>query len=291
MAFPYLQDIVHALTGWNIWLPLPTFGFWVAIAALSAYTVFGRELDRRAREGEAVYANMHGKVGDFASLTLICGMIGARLFHLLEYPHDFMQDPFGMLFSRGGFTIYGGLLFGTVAGIWFVRQRHIPIRPGLDLAAPPMMLCYAIGRIGCQMSGDGDWGIPANMSLKPSWLPDWFWAQTYDGNVIGQVLPAPGVYPTPLYESLAAFVLFGVLWSLRRHRQRPGWLFALYLFLAGFERFWIEKIRVNSRYELAGLQFTQAELISTILMVAGIAGMIYCRRRSSDVKKSNPPSR
>jgi phosphatidylglycerol:prolipoprotein diacylglycerol transferase len=148
----------------------------------------------------------------------------------------------------------------------------------LDAVAPALMLGYAIGRLGCQLAGDGDWGIAANMALKPDWLPGWLWAQTYQGNILGESIAVPGVYPTPLYEAAAALALFGVLRWLRGPGQRPGYLFSVYLLLAGFERLLIEKIRVNPRHDWLGIGATQAEIISMALIVGGLLGMIVAMR-------------
>jgi phosphatidylglycerol:prolipoprotein diacylglycerol transferase len=145
----------------------------------------------------------------------------------------------------------------------------------LDATAPSMMLGYAMGRFACQLAGDGDWGIASNIALKPTWLPDWLWAQTYDGNIVGIVIPDPGVYPTPIYESAAAFMLFVVLLTLRSGVQRPGYLFSVYLIFAGFERLLIEKIRINTEHDWLGIQLTQAEAISVVLIVAGLLGVLF----------------
>ena len=117
-------------------------------------------------------------VTDLLVFVLLAGVAGARLFHILEHTGQFMADPLGMIFSRSGLSIFGGLIFGVLAGLVCVRRWKLPVRPLLDAVAPAMMLGYAIGRIGCQVSGDGDWGIAANMALKPDWLPTWAWAQT-----------------------------------------------------------------------------------------------------------------
>jgi phosphatidylglycerol:prolipoprotein diacylglycerol transferase len=148
----------------------------------------------------------------------------------------------------------------------------------LDATAPSMMLGYAVGRIGCQLAGDGDWGIASNMALKPTWLPNWLWAQTYDGNIAGVVIPEPGVYPTPIYESAAAFILFAVLLGLRSEVQRPTYLFSVYLIFAGFERLLIEKLRINPEHDWLGIQLTQAEAISVVLVVAGLLGVLLTLR-------------
>lgn len=87
----------------------------------------------------------------------------------------------------------------------------------LDALAPSLILGYGIGRLGCQVAGDGDWGISANMALKPGWLPDWFWAQTYEGNILGVTIADPGVYPTPIYEAMTALGIFVLLWLIKKN--------------------------------------------------------------------------
>jgi phosphatidylglycerol:prolipoprotein diacylglycerol transferase len=114
-------------------------------------------------------------------------------------------------------------------------------------------------------------------SAAPAWLPDWLWAQTYDGNIAGVTIPPPGVYPTPIYETLMAFGAFAILWKLRRHAHAPGWLFGVYLLLAGIERLLIETIRVNTHYELFGVPVTQAQLIASACVIAGV--VVMWRRR------------
>jgi len=148
----------------------------------------------------------------------------------------------------------------------------------LDATTPSIMLGYGIGRLGCQISGDGDWGITANITQKPNWLPDWLWAQTYDVNIADVIISPPGVYPTPLYEIAMALGIACVLWSLRFHKHRPGYLFSLFLLFSGFERILIEKIRVNVRYDLLGTYVTQAEAISFLLIIAGLGGILVTLR-------------
>jgi phosphatidylglycerol:prolipoprotein diacylglycerol transferase len=217
---------------------------------------------------------------DFGLVTVIAGIIGARVFSIAEFPHEFSVAPWHMIFSRQGFNFFGGLVFGVGSGIVYLRRHGLPILLSCDAFAPSMMLGYALGRIGCQLAGDGDWGIAANLALKPHWLPTWLWAQTYDNNIVGEIIPPPGVYPTPLYEVGMGLALFGILWSLRRHPFRAGWLFSLYLLLCGFERFWIELIRVNLTFDLWGLQVTQAQVIAVLLMLLGVAGLaVFTRAR------------
>jgi len=272
LSYPYLSDVLHDVFGVNLPLPIPMFGLMVGIAFFVGLKVATLEVKRLLPSQPA---NLMDNAGLIAFFT---GLLGARLFHLLEHPREFMADPMAMLFSRGGFTIFGGLIVGTISGLAYCRAKRAPLAPVLDAVAPATMLSYAIGRIGCQIAGDGDWGIAADLAAKPDWLPTWFWAQTYDGNITGMQIPPPGVYPTPIYEILMSFIAFAVLWRLRKHSHAAGWLFCLYLLLAGLERLAVESIRVNSTYDLAGLVFTQAQLIATVFIIAGCAGMWWLAR-------------
>ncbi|MEN0039107.1 MAG: prolipoprotein diacylglyceryl transferase family protein [Cellvibrio sp.] len=282
MSYPDLSDLINHLFGTNIQLPIAMFGTFVALAIVVAAWIGKKEVMRFEQLGKLPSTASSGNkniaphllISDLAMICAIFGVIGARLFHLLEYPHEFVQDPIAKIFSRDGFSIYGGLIVGAIAGAVFLRKRAVPLIPMLDALAPSIILGYGIGRIGCQVSGDGDWGTAANVAAKPNWLPDWLWAQTYENNVVGVVIPAPGVYPTPLYEAAAAFLIFAFLWSIRKTNYRTGFLFSAYLLLSGFERLLIEKIRINSDYHLWGMSFTQAEFISTAFITAGVVGII-----------------
>jgi phosphatidylglycerol:prolipoprotein diacylglycerol transferase len=296
MSFPYLSDLVYFLTGYRLPLPFAMFGILVALAMLAAGACLRRELRRlhlagrigsarrlvKGKNGrrELVAVEPHTLVSDFTIVVLLAGIIGARLFHILENGEQFLADPLAMIFSRSGLSVFGGLIFGAVAGVVLLRRWGISTRPFLDAIAPAMMLGYAIGRLGCQISGDGDWGSVANMALKPAWLPTWLWAQTYDNNIYGEVLAAPGVYPTPIYETLMALGCFAVLWAIRKHPFQSGWLFSVYLLMAGVERLLIEQIRVNVKFELYGVHFTQAEFIAFFFLIAGMAGMTMLGRRA-----------
>jgi phosphatidylglycerol:prolipoprotein diacylglycerol transferase len=278
MSFPYLTDVINALFGTRWHLPLPTFGIIVAIAIASASWVATR-LVRQYEELGKLPAQSHTFITDMVLVSVLAGIVGARVFDILDNLDRFVADPISMIFTRAGFSIYGGLCFGIVAGVIFVKRRSLPVIAMLDATAPAMMLGYGIGRLGCQIAGDGDWGIAANMLLKPSWLPDWLWAQTYDGNIVGAIIATPGVYPTPIYETMMALAIFWVLWRLRLHDNRAGYLFSIYLLLAGFERLLIEKIRINTRYDVFGVHLTQAEAISFLLVLAGLVGVLATLHR------------
>jgi phosphatidylglycerol:prolipoprotein diacylglycerol transferase len=294
MSYPYLSDLLKDLLGVNIPLPLPMFGLLVASAMVVGTWCLKSELRRlheagrigtvsikRKRSGVVTYVDVPPQdlVPDLTVVVFIAGVIGARLFHILEHLDQFRAAPWSMIFSRSGLSIFGGLIVGMLAGLVCVLRWKLPVRPLLDAVAPATMLGYAIGRMGCQISGDGDWGITANMSLKPDWLPTWLWAQTYQNNIYGEVIPPPGVYPTPIYETLMALACFAILWCLRKHPFQTGWLFSIYLLLAGFERLTIEQIRVNPVFDFHGLHATQAEFIAVTMIALGLIGVALLRRR------------
>ena len=229
-------------------------------------------------------------------ISALSGLIGAKIFHQLENWNDFISDPIGQLFSGGGLTFYGGLICGALTVIAYVKKYKIKIGVIADVMAAPLMLAYGIGRIGCHMSGDGDWGI-TNLNQKPSWLeflPDWIWGYTYPNNVIraGERMEicsdplgiycyelANPVYPTAVYEALMGIILFTIIWKLRNSFKAPGMLFGLYLVFNGLERFSIEKIRINNEL-YNGL--TQAEMISTALIVLGFSLFFWLKKNSSN---------
>jgi len=232
----------------------------------------------------------HDRVGDIVLQAALWGFIGAKIFHNLENLDDFAKDPIGALISFSGLTFYGGLIIATIAIIIYIRRFKIRVIHFADAMAPTMLFAYAAGRIGCHISGDGDWGIP-NFSPKPfSWMPDWMWAYTYPHNVVNEGVAIPGclgnycnqlplpVYPTTFYEVIGMFILFGIMWMVRRKITQPGILTGMYLIFAGSERFLIEKIRVNNRIHSLPFEPTQAELISTFLILGGIIFLVFSKK-------------
>jgi len=233
----------------------------------------------------------HDRVGEMTILALVFGLIGAKLFNAFETWDSFIQDPAGSLFSAEGLTFYGGLICAAIAIWWYAKKHNIGFWHLNDAAAPALMLAYGIGRIGCQVSGDGDWGIVNKLKKPFSFMPDWMWSYTYPHNVAKEGVPIPGdldkyhyvlpegVFPTPFYETIACLILFFILWSFRKKLKVPGTLFALYLMFNGIERFLVEKIRVNTRLNIFGFQPTQAEVISTLLFLAGLTLWILLNRK------------
>lgn len=268
----------------------------IILGLLFGYWSYSDKKKHQLSEPKTVEKAVHPKelMGQILIWAAIWGLIGAKLFHNLEYWDEFVKDPVGSLLSFSGLTFYGGILFGGIAVIYYTSKNGIKPLHMLDIGAPGIMMGYAVGRLGCQLSGDGDWGIP-NTNPKPSWLewlPDWAWAFKFPNNVINEGVPIPNcegkfchelplpVYPTSFYEFLMCLVLFAILWILRKRIKTSGSLFCIYLILNGVERFLIELIRVNAKYHLGELSFTQAELISVIMILSGIVGLVYTGRKN-----------
>lgn len=308
--YPDFSYIFHDLfgTAYDNWSSVvKTFGFFLALAFLTAAYLLFLELKRKAEQGLFVthpvkdenggirQAYPHERVGDITMVAAISGLLGAKIFAILESAENvqaFLKDPIHTFFSGSGIAMYGGLIGGFIGVYWYVKNK-LKMNPihMMDAVAPGLIMAYAVGRIGCQLSGDGDWGIVA--AAQPSWwfLPDWMWAYDYPRNVInssghthaiiaevnGQYNTrlTPSVYPTPLYETVMATMIGAFLWLIRKKLTIPGMLFMIYLILNGVERFFIEKIRVNDKIHAMGINFTQAELIAVLLVVIGtIAGTI-----------------
>jgi phosphatidylglycerol:prolipoprotein diacylglycerol transferase len=288
--YPRLSDLFRDVFGVAPPITIYSFGVMVALAILVGIWLAARELDRKYEAGivggvrvgdgrDRGEASPSALAGTLAVIAVVAGIVGAKLFTILGTPGRFLLDPAGMLFSMGGLTFYGGLIVAAGAIIGYLRRHDLSIPPVADAAAPGLMLAYGLGRVGCHLAGDGDWGIAADLAAKPDWLPMWLWAETYPNAIAGP--PAQPVYPTSVYEAIAAALLFGVLWALRTHPFRAGWLFSLYLVFNGIERFLIEKIRVTAEYQLFGFTPTQAQLIAVLLVAAGVAGLVVTWERVS----------
>lgn len=199
----------------------------------------------------------------------VAGIIGARLNFLIEYPREVAADPLGMIFGGAGFVFYGGFLGGLLGAIWLLRRAGKPFFRYADIASPTLAIGYAIGRIGCHLSGDGDYGIPTN-------LP---WAVSYR---LGVVPTPPGVlvHPTPIYETIVAFVITALLLHLLRKRtfSHPGQLFGLYLILTAVSRFLVEFIRIEP---IIAFDLTQAQLAAIVLVVVGLVLVAAPRGQAS----------
>jgi phosphatidylglycerol:prolipoprotein diacylglycerol transferase len=231
-------------------LKIPTYGLMMATAFIVASFLIEQEFRRRG---------MGKNLGwDTVAIALIAGLIGSRINFLLENCAAVARAGAKAIFGGSGMTWYGGFILALIAVLVFWRIRKVRMLPGLDTMAMVMPLAYAIGRVGCQLSGDGDYG-------KPSSLP---WAMSYPHGTVPTLLR---VHPTPVYEVLLMTGFFFVLWDMRTKKHPNGFIFALYLLGYGLERFLVEFIRTN-RPVLAGL--TEAQVVSVVLIVAGIVMLV-----------------
>jgi len=279
---------------------LSTKGNWIGGIIMAAVLIYWAYAENKKQvlpqpKEQVITVHPHELMGSILLWAAICGFVGAKLFNGLENWDDFMKDPVGMLIGTSGFTFYGGLICGGAAVLYIAYKHGIKPLTMLDIGGPGMMLAYGLGRIGCQMSGDGDWG-KVNLTPKPhllGWLPDWMWSFSFPHNVndegiqipgcIGKfchVLPAP-VWPTSFYECVACILLFLFLWSIRDRIKTPGVFFGIYLILNGIERFLIEFIRVNTRYHIGNFSFPQAQLIAVCLFIAGVILVIPAFKRNN----------
>jgi len=279
---------------------LSTKGNWIGGIIMAAVLIYWAYAENKKQvlpqpKEQVITVHPHELMGSILLWAAICGFVGAKLFNGLENWDEFMRDPVGMLIGTSGFTFYGGLICGGAAVLYIAYKHGIKPLTMLDIGGPGMMLAYGLGRIGCQMSGDGDWG-KVNLTPKPhllGWLPDWMWSFSFPHNVndegiqiqgcIGKfchVLPAP-VWPTSFYECVTCILLFLFLWSIRDRIKTPGVFFGIYLILNGIERFLIEFIRVNTRYHIGNFSFPQAQLIAVCLFIAGVILVIPVFKRNN----------
>ena len=253
-------------------LTIPTFGLMVATGLLVAAYVLQADFNRRrgqleryrssvlARD-EGLLARLIGHSHEDMGFVVIgmagiLGLIGARLYHVLESPAEFFANPWPQLFSRFGFAWFGGFLGGVVALIYLARHFGIPLLEFLDICSPAAAVGYAIGRIGCLLSGDGDYGVPTT-------LP---WGMSFPNGVVPTM---ERVHPTPLYEIFIWLAIAAFLWWMGKRALsgvRPsGEVFCGYLILTGAARFLIEFIRINPR-SFFGLSNAQtASLVSVVI--------------------------
>jgi len=279
---------------------IPTYGLMLAVGMVCAYYILRAEMARRG-----LAAKDSGAAEMFIALPCLAGIIGAKVYSVLETPHDLFADPWGQLFSRYGLTFTGGLIGGLGTFVWLARRRKIPVLDMLDASAPAVALGYGIGRIGCLLSGDGDYGVPTSlpwgMSFPHGLVPT---TQT----CVERGWPADcAVHPTPIYEFVVAAAIAWLLWRLGTvqiavHRAKPknapptvshdrgrwmvtatlgsGAIFAAYLATTGVARFLVEFIRINPRV-LWGL--TNAQLASIASVAAGVLLWRHATRRGGSV--------
>ena len=246
-------------------LTIPTFGLMVATALIVSAYILQADFNRRGFNADA-----------FGMITIagLLGIIGAKLYHLLETPAEFFANPFSLFFSRYGFAWFGGFLGGFGAMLYLGRRARLPMLEFLDACSPAACFGYAIGRIGCLLSGDGDYG-------RPTSLP---WGMSFPNGVVPTL---ERVHPTPLYEFAVWCLIGALLWHLGSKalqetkssgaKMPPGEIFSYYLILTGIARFLVEIIRINPR---SFLGMSNAQAVSVLSVIAGIFLLVRLKMQS-----------
>jgi len=228
-------------------LSLPSFGLMVATGLLAASYILQADLRRRSIRADAFL---------IIGIAGLAGIVGARLYHALESPAEFFADPRSFIFTRYGFAWFGGFLGGFAALLILARREQIPALTFLDACSPAAAVGYAIGRIGCFLSGDGDYGIPTS-------LP---WGMSFPNGVVPTT---ERVHPTPLYEFAVWMLIAYVLWRIGarflQEGKPSGRVFCAYLILTGVARFLVELIRLNPR-SFWGMSNAQTASVASILL-------------------------
>ncbi|HUN65354.1 MAG TPA: prolipoprotein diacylglyceryl transferase [Bacteroidota bacterium] len=256
-------------------VPIYSFGLMMAVGFIAASLILSRELVRKG---------YHKDLGSTITLlAIVFGLAGSKILFLAENLDDFLRHP-AMAVSPGGLTWYGGFFLAIVAIVVYTRRQKVPFLAVADAASPAMLLGYGIARIGCHLSGDGDYGLPTDLpwgaqysggTYPPSLAFREFPELVQKYGVNGIVPDTIRVHPTPVYEMLAGLLLFAIVWRLRTKLTVNGQMFALYLMLSGAARFLVEFIRLNPRLFLG---LSEAQLIAVILIACGAAGFVVLGR-------------
>lgn len=226
-------------------LAVPSFWAMAFLGFLAALIVIRRDMVERGLSERLSY--------DMVLWAYVGGWVGARLFVIPTGWQYFVEAPVAFLLSGSGWAWYGGIIGGAVAVLVWARRVGIPALQISDIAAPALALGLAVGRLGCQLAGDGDYGVPTD-------LP---WGMSYPDGVVPTT---DRVHPTPIYEMVCYLALFAVLWRQRR-RHPDGWLIAQYLIWSGAARFVVEFVRRNPDW-LLGL--TTAQWMSLASVAIGM---------------------
>ena len=252
-------------------LKIYSYGVMLVIAFLVGYYFFSKEINRKGLQKNIAI--------DITIIAVFCGIIGSKLLFILENLEKFFENPIRITFSSSGFTFLGGLVLAVLVSWIYVRKRKYNFLKAADAVAPSLIIAYGIGRIGCHLAGDGDYGIPTSLPwgtnyengiVPPSHLFNGTeYATTFPNNIFPDSTP---LHPTPIYELLASLIIFFILWKLRKKNFKDGTILMFYFILSSFSRFIVEFIRINPKI-LLGL--TEAQIISLILFLIGTVGLFY----------------
>lgn len=264
-----MNPIVHHPFQFNIG-PLQFTGFGIAVVMgfVIAQMIAQVQMQRRGHDP--------APIADMILGAVIGGLLGAKLYFVI------VLGNWDALFTRGGFVFWGGLIGGAIGVLAIARYKKVPIWRTLEVGAPAIAAAYAVGRTGCWAVGD-DYGRPWDGPLAvqfPEGAPPstaGIMAREFDVSFPPDTDPntVVAVHPTQLYEVAMSMAMFAIIWRLRGHRHREGWLFGVYLVLAGLERFVVEFYRAKDDYLPIGL--TVAQTIALAAILGGVA-ILFIRR-------------
>ncbi|HEX6070179.1 MAG TPA: prolipoprotein diacylglyceryl transferase [Longimicrobiaceae bacterium] len=264
---------------------ITSFGVMMALAFLIGGWILSKELQRKGDNPELAW--------ELVWYAAIGGVVGARLYYLvLTWPQT-VADPWGAITSRGGLVWYGGLIGASALIYWRLHRANVPVLRIADAVAPALAVAYAVGRLGCFLVGD-DYGRPSDVPWAIA-FPEGAPPSTAENlrEQFGVPIPpgVPGdtvlaVHPTQLYEIAMSLIIFAIVWRLRERISPAGALFAIYIALAGIERFIVEIFRAKDDRFFGA--FTMAQLISIALVIAGVVGAAYLMSRRRDVDGQVP---
>ncbi len=252
--------------------PITSFGVFMFLSFLTGGMLLRSEMERAGHDPDRAW--------DLVFMAVLGGVIGAKVYYVLLNYESLLANPFSAIFSRGGMVWYGGFAGALLLIVFEIKRRGLPLGQIADLCSPTLAIGYAVGRMGCFLVGD-DYGRPTAswVGIKfpdgtpPTRVEDierYFGVQVDPALVerFGQVVP---VHPTQLYEIAMASLIFLVLWKLRIHKHRPGWLFWICLTLLSIERFLVEFVRVKDDRFFGPL--TIAQVIAIALVLLGLWGV------------------
>lgn len=268
-------------------IPVYSYGLMLGISFITASYILSKEFKRRKLSENAAI--------NITFMALIGGVVGAKLLYIIEewpglsaMPSNKFYSTEG-IFSPAGLTWYGGLILATILILIYARIKKISFLAIADSTAPGLALGYGIARIGCHLSGDGDYGLP--VSEFASWVP---WGTNYSKGTLppsiafhgseiakkfgGMVPDTTLCHPTPVYEFIFGVIIFSVLWSLRKKYNIDGKLFGLYLIMSSVARFLVEFIRLNPRLAFG---LSEAQLISIVLLAIGV--YLYMKKPAAEL--------
>lgn len=275
-----------------------SYGLMLGIAFLLGSAIMGRALKRRGLDP--------GIANTVTILAVLFGISGAKILYLLEEFQAFKADPVHMIFSAGGLTWYGGFLLALLAVSLYIRWKKVPFMKVWDCLGIALILAYGVGRVGCHLSGDGDYGQPTTLpwgtiyaegTAKPTMmLEDYFRREPaaaerwhYDslrvmvggkdklGHLYTKFDAQTPLHPTPLYELLLGIAGFFILLAVEKRNLIAGQLFMVYLMLSSCFRFIVEFLRLQPRLAYG---LSEAQLFSIAIFVLGVAGYLLLARRA-----------